>query len=195
MGLLEIKFQPEINFGNANFQSSLRRRPGRIYKSTADFDKILTRLVMRPTTAKDYYVSAGTADFTVPWLQRLYRHAEINGGPIPKIRRLIFKCISIELMDILLANHMLAVEFKERLEANLRGITHDSLITSYGVQIEVRRWTRLPPFHGHMFGDELLIGPWSIDSTGLLHVQTPMTHFRGKLIRESLDTVRKDFFS
>jgi hypothetical protein len=103
--------------------------------------------------------------------------------------------MAVDLMDTLLAHHMLAVEFKDRLEANLRGIANDSLIRSHGVQIEVIRWTRLPPFHGHMYGDDLLIGPWSIDSTGLLHVQTPMAHFRGKNLRESLDVVRRDFFS
>ncbi|WP_433264818.1 hypothetical protein ACQPZF_36175 [Actinosynnema sp. CS-041913] len=194
MGLLEVKFQPEINIAQANPGSSwFRRDRGRTYASTAECDKALIKLVTRTSAPDDYYVSAGTADFVVPWLQRLYRCAEISRGPTPKIRRLIFKCLSAELTEVLLVNKMIAQKFKERLEVNLRAISEDSLIRSHGVEIEVRRWNRLPPFHGHMFGENLIIGPWSIDSTGLLHAQTPVTHFRGRLIKEELNNTQKMF--
>lgn len=194
MGLLEIKFQPEINIDRINIGTHwIKRSRGRIYRSTADYDRALTRIVTKSPVSDDYYVSAGTGDFVVPWLQRLYRHAEINGSPVPRIRRLVFKCLSIEIMDTLLNNRMLAGEFKDRLEANLHGICNDALIRSHGVEIEIRRWTRLPPFHGHMFGENLLIGPWSIDSAGLLHVQTPVTHFRAKLSSEERAIASKAF--
>jgi hypothetical protein len=194
MGLLEVKFQPEINIAQANPASSwFRRDRGRTYASTAECDRALTKLLTRASAPDDYYVSAGTADFVVPWLQRLYRRTETSRGPAPKIRRVIFKCLSTELADVLLANKMIAQEFKERLDVNLRAICEDSLIRSHGVEVEIRRWNHLPPFHGHMFGENLIIGPWSIDSAGLLHAQTPVTHFRGKLIKEELNNTQRIF--
>lgn len=194
MGLLEIKFQPEISIDRVNIGSHwIKRNRGRIYRSMADYDRVLTKIVTKSPVSDDYYVSAGTGDFVVPWLQRLYRHAEISGAPVPRIRKLVFKCLSIELMDTLLNNRMLAGEFKDRLDANLRGICNDELIRSRGLEIEIRRWTQLPPFHGHMFGDNLLIGAWSIDSTGFLHVQTPVTHFCGKSFSEERAIATKAF--
>lgn len=193
MGIIDLNLRPEINVGgSASGWNPFRRRP-KVYSEAAEYDTALTQAVSRASESHDLYCSVGTADFIVPWLQRLYRHAEINYKPAPRIHRVLVRHLPYGLIDDLSRCGALDGEFGSRLGANILSLEKDPVIGSHGVEIEVRPWKRLPAFHGHMYSQDLLIGLWSIDSGGHLHVQSPVTHLSGSRHSDRLEAARKTF--
>lgn len=155
------------------------RLRGRVRIHTVDkYTDVLTRLVTDTVEPQPLYVSVGHADFVSQWLDRLYRETGQIGGTEPRITRLIVKRLSDDAIGKLEEVGALSSGFGEKLASNLKTIRSNPGITRNRVEIQERFWIGLPPFHGYLFGDRLLIGPWSVDEAGHLHVQTPILETR-----------------
>lgn len=195
MGIIDLNLSPQINVhGSASGWNLFRRRP-KVYEEAAEYDMALTQAVARSKEPHDLCCSVGTADFIVPWLQRLYRHAEMNHKASPKIQRVLIRHLPCSLIEELSRCAVLDGDFSSRLQGNIYALTNDSVLSSHGVGIEVRPWKKLPPFHGHLYSQDFLAGVWSIDSAGHLHVQTPLTHLAGDRFADRLAAARRTFFS
>jgi hypothetical protein len=193
MGIIDLNLNPQINVQNFSTRWSRLRREPRVYSEVAEYDMALTRAISRSKEPHDLCCSVGTADFIVPWLQRLYRHAEANFKPSPKIQKILIRHLPYKLIEELSKCGVLDSGFGNTLRSNVFNLTNDSVIGNHGVKIEVRPWGQVPPFHGHLYSLDFLVGLWSIDSAGRLHVQTPITHLKGERFADRLAVARKAF--
>ena len=156
MGVIDLKLNPEINIsGSASSWNPFRRGP-RVYTAVAEYDMALTRMVSHSKELHDLYCSVGTADFIVPWLQRLYRHAEATYKPVPKIQRILIRHLPYALIESLSRCEVLDSEFGARLRSNISTLAKDPIISNCGVEIDIRPWKRLPAFHGHLYSQDFL---------------------------------------
>jgi len=195
MGIIDLNFSPQINVHGSSSAWNPFRRGLKIYAEAAEYDMALTRTVARSKESHDLCCSVGIADFIVPWLQRLYRHAEMNHKPSPKIQRILIRHLPYALIEELSRCGVLGDDFSSRLQGNISTLTNDSVISGHGVRVEVRPWKQLPPFHGLLYSKDFLAGVWSIDSSGRLHVQTPLTHLTSDRFADRVAAARRAFTS
>jgi hypothetical protein len=193
MGVIDLNLTPQINVGGTTSGWNIFHRGPRVYSESVESEGALTRTVCRSKELHDLCCSVGTADFVVPWLQRLYRNAESNHKPAPKIQRVLIRHLPYALIEELSRCGVLDSEFGTRLRGNVSNLINDSVISSHGARVEVRPWSQLPPFHGHLYSQDLIVGVWSIDSAGRLHVQTPMTHLSGDRFADRIAAARRTF--
>lgn len=134
----------------------------------------LTALVTRKDASDVLFASVGTGDFLTPWLTRLYAETE-RGEPVLRLKRIVVKHLDFTLASKLEAASVLERNFTNKLRLNLDTLQHDPALTEAGVVLETRVWKVLPLFHGYLFGEEFLIGPWSVGRRGQLHVKTSLS--------------------
>lgn len=151
------------------------------------YNRVLTGLVTRSNQLQPLFVSIGSGDFVASWLTRLYSEENITvENKIPKINKLVIKRLAYPLIDKLEKIDVLEPGFRDATESNIRILRNDPFLKRERVTVEEREWQSLPPFHGYLYGDRLLIGPWMVNQAGYLHVKTPLwetnqRHFPGRL--------------
>lgn len=157
----------------------------------------LKRMVTKPGKAGNgriLFVSIGAADFLTPWLRRLYSESSMMGGQsAPRLHKLVIKRLDDTLARKLESDRVLESGFTNRMLANIQALRDDCHIISAGVNIEERIWSGLPPFHGFLCEDRLLIGNWSVNDGGLLHNHTPLVETNKRTARELYDRTERQF--
>lgn len=188
MGITIFKLElPEIKL----CWERLRRRM-RFY--TVDkYTGALTSLVTRSREEQSLFVSVGEADYLAQWLGRLYQEPRQAGSREPRISKLIIKRLSDPVISRLQEADVLRQGFGEGLRANLQTLRSIPGIIRNRVEIEERLWNRLPSFHGYLFGDSVLVGPWAVDEAGYLHVQTPLLETKRAAAPSHYEWVRSQF--
>lgn len=152
---------------------------------------ILTEIVTKNDCASDLYVSVGEGDFLYAWLTRLYQESPLDLQP--KIKRLIIKRLSDELLDDYIAKGRLAKSFKNKIERNIASIKEDDQLERNEVEIEIRFWRGFPEFHGYLCGDEMLIGKWQNNINGNLHVKTQLFYTKKQSFPKEYQIVKMGF--
>ena len=194
-GIIDLNFSPQVNVHGTSLTWNPFRRGLKVYVDAAEYDMALTRVMARSKESHDLCCSVGIGDFIVPWLQRLYRHTEMNHKLTPKIQRILIRHLPYALIEELSRCGVLGNDFGPRLQSNISTLINDSVISGHGVGVEVHPWAQLPSFHGLLYSQDFLAGIWSIDSSGRLHVQTPLSHFTGNRFPDRLAAARRTFRS
>ena len=138
------------------------------------YNEILSNFVMSSDQPQPLFVSIGSGDFVSSWLTRLYHEYSITGENKPKINKLVIKRLTYSQIDMYEQIGILQPGFRVAAESNIQILQNDPLLKREGVTVEEREWKSLPPFHGYLYGDRLLIGPWMVNEAGQLHVKTPL---------------------
>lgn len=140
-----------------------------------EYPQQLSALVQSSGTKTPLYVSVGTGDFLTPWLTRLYSEPATSlDKPTARIERLSVKHIELQAAARFEAAQVLEPNFVRKLELNLNTLKTDSDLVTHGVTLDTSTWQRLPLFHGYLFDDQFLIGPWRVGPSGYLHARTPL---------------------
>jgi hypothetical protein len=120
-------------------------------------------------------VSIGTGDFVSPLIKRLFAEASLNGQKdMPRVSVIILKRLADDAATKMESLGILEPGFVEAMHANIRGLREDAHLRQAKVEVEERIWKHLPLFHGHVFANRLLIGPWVVGPKGFLHVRGPL---------------------
>lgn len=159
-----------------------------------EYTQALTKLVTERRESRTLFVSIGTGDFLAPWLTRLYTEESIAfRDREPKISKLVVKRLPSAMISELEKIHLLEDGFNTRVEMNIQALKKDPNLKRSGVSVEEREWKDIPPFHGYMYGEKILIGPWMVNEAGQLHVKAPLWETRQKDFPKRHETVRTWF--
>lgn len=162
----------------------------RVHRNSDECYAILTACVTDPVVRpQPLFVSVGTADFVSGWLTRICRE---RVEPI-KISELVIVRMRDELIGQMEKQGELEKGFRHQLKANLRVLRTDSQIRQKGIRVIEKLWEHRPPFHGYCYGSRVLIGHWSADSSGKLHVKTPLFDTTEALDPEHVAGIRRAF--
>lgn len=155
----------------------------------------LSKLVQSPGPNSTLYVSVGTADFVTPWLTRLYAEPAVGlQTSAPRLDALVLKHIDLNAAEALEAAGALEPRFVERLRLNMEDLQREgSDLTKRAVRFKTCLWKLLPFFHGYLFEDTFLIGPWRVGHGGHLHVRTPLVQGSAKELPNVYQYLRTAF--
>lgn len=166
----------------------------KVHVSITGYTSSLTKLVSVKGEDRTLFASVGTGDFLAPWLTRLYsEHAAQPEKKRPRLNRLVIKHLDEKLARSLESLHVLEEGFWDALQANLRKVRNDPYVKRYGVVIDVHSWQQVPPFHGYLCQNRILVGPWMVNEAGHLHVKTPLFEADRKAVPQQHEFVRKQF--
>jgi hypothetical protein len=155
--------------------SALERITGRLKAfSQPEFEVALKRLMHGSNFDGELGISLGNGFFANAFLTRLLRNGEVNKEKGARIHRLTVKSISPTLVAALQSQGMLPANFQIELDVHLA--TWKSLCAEHRIAFESRIWTKLPPFHGFLLSNALLLNHWEVDETGQLTWITPVIY-------------------
>lgn len=166
----------------------------RVHVSVAGYTSSLTKLVTAAGEDRPLLVSIGTGDFLAPWLTRLYHEQAVNPkARRPRLNQLVIKHLDEKLARSLVTLNVLQDGFWDALQTNLNTLRSDPYLKRYNVQIDIRSWPVVPPFHGYLCQDRILVGPWMVNESGHLHVKTPLFEAHRKAASQQYEFVRGQF--
>ena len=155
--------------GATNIWNAIRKRVC-VYRNSDEVYPAITKLVTSAKQKHPLLVSIGEGDFVQSWLSRICEEHQSH----VQISRLVLARIRTDLAEVLEEQGLLRSEFRSSMLANIEALRADPGVQRADIQVEVRTWSGLPPFHGWLFGDRMLIGRWSVNDAGELHVKTPV---------------------
>jgi class 3 adenylate cyclase len=139
------------------------------------------------------FVSAGDLDFISGWIERVFYEAQAFGSQKPKINHIIIKRISDDAIASLAAIGGLPGGFEARMRANIRAMKDSPVLQHEGLVVTERTWNRLPPFHGFLYSDHALVGPWETGLGGILHHKTRLAYFSRTMAPDQFADVERAF--
>lgn len=129
----------------------------------------LIQLLTRAPTPQTLCVSIGTADFLV----ELVKFLVADGKPV-MLDRLVVKGFADDVRRQLMECRGLEPAFDDQMDGNLAAI--ESTLASMPTPVPLMRtaWHGLPPFHGYLLGDHLLIADWQRGKDEQIHHRTAL---------------------
>lgn len=140
---------------------------GRVGLTPSDCESLMTRFVTASGTDQVLYISVGECDFHKRWIPDLYDGTSRRLNGRPRISRIVIKCIAPAVIENYEQRGWLEPRFGENLASNLKSIQARRALKD--VPIDIRYWQDLPPFHGFLFGDDLLMGHWEFNGEYFHH--------------------------
>jgi transcriptional regulator with XRE-family HTH domain len=156
---------------------------GTLYRTPERYTVRLTELVTESPTEHSLNVAIGEADFLKGWLARLMQAS--TGHKLPAISRLVILSLDPSHGESLEKQGRLRSYFTKLMVANVEAIRAE-----LSLPVEHRVWPGQPGFHGYLYGDIALCGPWESNELGHLHVKTPISEFH-----RDVDPIRFEGFA
>lgn len=175
------------NHTNINYSFS------KIHFSSDDFYKELTTLITYSKYKDDLYISIGEGESLNDWIIRICEEAKSNRISKPQIRTINIRMLSQDLCKSLENNGYLSKGYCTLMKNNINKFTKNPLLKEYKINVNITYWSKLPSFHGFIYGKNCFVGSWTVNDNGLLHVRTPLNEFTAEDYPDKYEELLKAF--